>query len=59
MGCHAFLQGTLPDLGIELVSLISSAWAGGFFNTSDTWEAPDSPDAPPISQPAVLCSPDV
>ena len=34
------LPGNLPDLGIEPMSLISSAIAGGFFMTSTTWEAP-------------------
>ena len=29
----------LPDLGIEPVSLMSPALAGGFFTTSATWEA--------------------
>ena len=29
----------LPDLGIELVSLVSPALAGRFFSTSATWEA--------------------
>ena len=36
VGCHALLQGNLPDPGIELESL---ALAGGFFTTSTTWEA--------------------
>ena len=31
--------GNLPDLGIELLSLASPALAGGFFTTSDIWEA--------------------
>ena len=31
--------GDLPDPGIEPVSLVSAAWAGGFFTTSSTWEA--------------------
>ena len=30
--------GDLPDPGIELTSLMSSALAGGFFTTSTTWE---------------------
>ena len=29
----------LPDPGIEPMSLMSPAWAGGFFTTSATWEA--------------------
>ena len=32
--------GDLPDSGIELMSLMSPALAGGFFTTSATWEAP-------------------
>ena len=31
--------GDLPDLEIELASLMSPALAGGFFTTSTTWEA--------------------
>ena len=31
--------GDLPDPGIELMSLVSPAWAGGFFTTSATSEA--------------------
>ena len=31
--------GDLPNPGIEPVSFVSSALAGGFFNTSATWEA--------------------
>ena len=31
--------GDLPNLGIEPTSLAFSALAGGFFNTSNTWEA--------------------
>ena len=31
--------GGLPDLGIELRSLMSPALAGGFFTTFATWEA--------------------
>ena len=31
--------GDLPDPGIDPASLMSSALAGGFFNTSATWEA--------------------
>ena len=31
--------GDLPDPGIEPVSLLSPALAGGFFTTSATWEA--------------------
>ena len=32
--------GGLPNPGIEFMSLISPALAGGFFTTSTTWEAP-------------------
>ena len=32
--------GDLPDLGIELTSLVSPALAGGFSTTHATWEAP-------------------
>ena len=35
-GCHALLQGDLPDPGTELTSLRSPALAGGFFTTSAT-----------------------
>ena len=31
VGCHALLQGTFPDPGIELVSLMYPSLAGGFF----------------------------
>ena len=31
--------GDLPDPGIKSVSLMSPALGGGFFTTSDTWEA--------------------
>ena len=33
------LPGDLPDSGAKLVSLMSSALAGGFFTTGTTWEA--------------------
>ena len=39
MGCHFLLQGNLPDPGIKLVSLVSSALAGGFFTSSATRKA--------------------
>ena len=39
VGCHALLQGNLPDLGVELTYLMCPALAGGFFTTSATWEA--------------------
>ena len=32
-------SGDLPDLGIELTSLILPAWTGRFFTTGATWEA--------------------
>ena len=34
VGCHALLQGNLPNSGIEL------AWVSGFSVTSTTWETP-------------------
>ena len=34
-----YWSGFLPDPGIKLVSLLSSALAGGFFTTSTTWRA--------------------
>ena len=39
MGCHFFLQGNLPNPGIEPVSLVSPALAGGLFTTMPPWEA--------------------
>ena len=39
VGGHALLQGNLPDPGIKLASLMSPAWAGGFFTTRATWAA--------------------
>ena len=41
--------GDLPDSGIEPVSLMSPALAGGFFTTSATWEALLSHTTPFIS----------
>ena len=38
VGCHALLQGNLPNPGIAPSSLASPALAGGFFTTSATWE---------------------
>ena len=35
------LAGDLPDTGVEPTSLTSPALAGGFFTTSDTWQALD------------------
>ena len=35
-----FPAGDLPDPGIEPVSLVSPASAGGFFTTAATWETP-------------------
>ena len=35
--------GDLPDPGTEPVSLMSPAFAGRFFTTSTTWEAPITP----------------
>ena len=40
VGCHALLQGNLPNSGIEPMSLESPALTGGFFSTSAIWEAP-------------------
>ena len=42
VGCHAFLQGNLPNSGIKPRSLESPALTGGFFSSSTTWEAPIS-----------------
>ena len=39
VGCHALLQGNLPDPEIKPTSLMSLALAAGFFTTSTTWEA--------------------
>ena len=39
VGCHALLQGNLPDPGIEPASIRSPALAGRFFTASATWEA--------------------
>ena len=36
--CHP--SGDLPDSGIEPMSFMSPALAGGFFTTSTTWGAP-------------------
>ena len=56
MGCHCLLHRgklrlpktlhhvTWSDPGIEPVSLMSPALAGGFFTTSATWEAPSKPE---------------
>ena len=38
--CPALLLGNLPYPGMEPVSLVSPALAGGFFTTSATWEVP-------------------
>ena len=40
VGCHALLQGNLPDPGIEPASLTSPALASEFFITSTTRETP-------------------
>ena len=37
VGCHALLQGDLPEPGMEPVSPMSPALAGGFFTISATW----------------------
>ena len=39
-GLPCLLPGDLPNPGIELASLMSSALAGEFFTTNTTWEAP-------------------
>ena len=38
VGCHALLEGNLPDPGIQPVSLTSPALAGRFITTSAIWE---------------------
>ena len=42
VGCHALLQGNLPNSGIEPMSLESPVLTGGFFSSSITWEVPIS-----------------
>ena len=44
MDCQSFLQGNLPDPGIELMPLMSPALAGGFFIT--IWEGLPFPPSP-------------
>ena len=39
MGCHAFLQPIFLTQGSNLPLFTSTALAGGFFTSSDTWEA--------------------
>ena len=39
VGCHLLLQGIFLTQGRNL-HLWASAWAGGFFTTGVTWEAP-------------------
>ena len=39
-GLPCLPPGDLPDTGIEPMSLMSPALAGGFFTTGTTWEAP-------------------
>ena len=41
--------GDVPNPGIESMSLMSPALAGGFFTTSASWEAQSSPP-PPLNQ---------
>ena len=43
------LPGDLPHPGIELASLTSPAWVGGFFTTSTTWESWSSFPKSPFS----------
>ena len=38
-GLPFLTPGDLPNPGIKPASLVSPALAGGFFTTSDTWEA--------------------
>ena len=40
VGCHFLPWGNLPDPGMETLSLVSPALAGGFFTSSTPWEAP-------------------
>ena len=44
-GLPCLPPGDLPDVGIEPVSLMSSALAGGFSTISTTWEVPQCPAA--------------
>jgi len=39
VGCHALLQGNLPDPGMEFESACIYCIAGGFFTHRATWEA--------------------
>ena len=39
VGCHGLLQGNLPNLEIEPMSLVSLTWAGMFFTICATWKA--------------------
>ena len=58
-------RGDLPSPGIEPVSLISPALAGGFFTTSTTWKAPEDaqwdrklPNFPASwAEPTSVCAP--
>ena len=43
VGYHALLQGIFPTQGSNLHLLTSPAFAGRFFTTSATWEAPQFP----------------
>ena len=40
-GLPCLSPGDLPDPGIEPMSLLSPALAGGFFTTSATWGSPE------------------
>ena len=42
VGCHALLQGNLPNPGIKVASVTSPALAGGFFTICAIWEAPNT-----------------
>ena len=52
VGYQAFLEGIFPTQGLNPNLLMSPALRGGFFTTSNTWEAlprPLSPDKMPIT----------
>ena len=49
--------GDLSDPGIEPMSLLSPAWAGGFFSTNATWEANTPSRSREATLPAFIFSP--
>ena len=61
VGCHFRLQGSLPDPGIKLVSLVSSALACGSFATGKILYHLGSPQVPGLnastSEPFADCFP--